>query len=122
VADHGRDGLWPSRNISVAIRISAQRATSVRIALKYAPKSIHLRAADFALECKLTGKQVPDRLVKFIGYDNGALLRRICPEPFQRSTSVPSGEVLVCCGHWVPTSIGNLMTDGVDQISIRKWR
>src|SRR5439155_2922906 len=89
---------------------------AVSIALKYAPKSIHLRAADFALECKLAGQCVPDRLVKFIGYDNGTLVRRICAEPFQRFDVGPSGEVLVCCGHWVPTSIGNLMTDGVDQI------
>ncbi len=90
--------------------------TAVGIGLKYAPKSIHLRAADFAIECKLTGRPVPDRLVKFIGRDNGALRRKICPEPFRRFDVGPSGEVLVCCGHWVPTSIGNLMTDGVDQI------
>jgi hypothetical protein len=89
---------------------------AVRIGLKYAPKSIHLRAADFALDCKLAGQPVPDRLVKFIGPDNGALLRRICAEPFQRFDVGPSGEVLVCCGHWLPTSIGNLMTDGVNQI------
>jgi hypothetical protein len=94
--------------------VSAREA--VRVALKYAPKSIHLRAADFAIECKLSGRQVPDRLVKFIGYDNGALRRRICHEPFRRFDVGPSGEVLVCCGHWLPTSIGNLMTDGVEQI------
>jgi hypothetical protein len=93
---------------------SARHAVS--IALRYAPKSIHLRAADFALECKLAGQHVPDRLVKFIGRDNGALSQKICPEPFKRFDVSPSGEVLVCCGHWVPTSIGNLMTDGVDQI------
>jgi Iron-sulfur cluster-binding domain len=90
--------------------------SAVRIALKYAPKSIHLRAADFALECKLAEQPVPERLVKFIGRDNGALRRRICAEPFRRFDVSPSGEVLVCCGHWLPTSIGNLMTDGVDQI------
>jgi hypothetical protein len=89
---------------------------AVRIALKYAPKSIHLRAADFALDCKIAGQPVPDRLVKFIGPDNGALLRRICAEPFQRFDVGPSGEVLVCCGHWLPRSIGNLMTAEVAQI------
>jgi hypothetical protein len=89
---------------------------AVRIALKYAPKSIHLRAAEFALDCKLAGQPVPDRLVKFIGPDNGALRRRVCPVPFQRFDVGPSGEVLLCCGHWLPTSIGNLMTEGVDQI------
>ncbi len=89
---------------------------AVCIALKYTPKSIHLRAADHALECKLSGQLVPDRLVKFIGRDSGVLLDRICPEPFKRFDISPSGEVLVCCGHWLPTSIGDLMTDGVDQI------
>jgi hypothetical protein len=98
------------------IRDFASARHAVSIALKYAPKSIHLRAADFALECTLAGQHVPDRLVKFIGRDNGALLQRICPEPFKRFDVSPSGEALVCCGHWLPTSIGHLMTDGVDQI------
>lgn len=94
----------------------ATARAAVQTALKHAPKSIHLRAADFALECKLAGKPVPDRLVKFIDRDNGALRDRICPEPFKRFDVGPSGDVLVCCGHWVPTSIGNLMTDGVGQV------
>ena len=76
--------------------------TAVQTALKHAPKSIHLRAADFALECKLGGKPVPERLVKFIDRDNGSLRGRICPEPFRRFDVGPSGDVLVCCGHWVP--------------------
>jgi hypothetical protein len=91
-------------------------ADAVAVALAYSPKSLHLRAADFALELKLIGSDVPDRLVKFIGPDNGALLGRICSEPFKRFDIGPSGDVLVCCGHWVPTSIGNILTQDVDQI------
>ena len=54
------------------------------IALHYSPKSIHLRAAAHALELILAGSPVPDRLKKFIGVDNGALLDRICKDPFKR--------------------------------------
>ena len=94
----------------------ASASEAVNLALKYSPKSIHLRAAEYALECGLRGAKVPDRLMKFIGPDNGALLGYTCPEPFKRFDVGPSGEVLICCGHWVPTSIGNLMTDGAEEI------
>jgi hypothetical protein len=89
---------------------------NVRIALHYAPKSIHLRAAEFALELRLAGKPVPARLEKFIGKDNGALADRMCPEPFRRFDVGPSGETLLCCGHWLPTPIGNIMTQEVDDV------
>lgn len=88
----------------------------VRIALLYAPKSIHLRAAEFALEQKLAGKPVPARLEKFIGRDSGALADRICPEPFRRFDVGPSGETLLCCGHWLPTPIGNIMNQEVGDV------
>jgi len=93
-----------------------QAMDAVALALGYAPKSIHLRAAEFALDLKLTGSEIPGRFEKFIGRDNGSLLGRICSEPFKRFDISPSGEVLVCCGHWVPTPIGNILTDGVGDI------
>jgi hypothetical protein len=89
---------------------------NIRIALTYSPKSIHLRAAEHALELKLAGKPVPDRLKKFIGEDNGALAGRICREPFKRFDVGPSGETLLCCGHWLPTPIGNVMTQDVGDV------
>ncbi len=88
----------------------------VRIALHYSPKSIHLRAAEHALDLTLNGKPVPERLQKFIGEDNGALLGLICPEPFKRFDVGPSGETLLCCGHWLPTPIGNIMTQEVGDV------
>lgn len=94
----------------------AEAMANIRIALTYSPKSIHLRAAEHALELKLAGKPVPDRLQKFIGADNGALLGRICPEPFKRFDVGPSGETLLCCGHWLPTPIGNIMTQEVGDV------
>lgn len=94
----------------------AEAMALVRIALGYSPKSIHLRAAEHALELKLGGKPVPDRLQKFIGKDNGALANRICPEPFKRFDVGPSGETLLCCGHWLPTPIGNIMTQEVGDV------
>lgn len=93
-----------------------QAMDAVVLALGYAPKSIHLRAAEFALDLKLAGAEVPGRFNKFIGPDDGSLLDRICSEPFKRFDISPGGEVLVCCGHWVPTPIGNLLTDDVGDI------
>jgi hypothetical protein len=94
----------------------AKAMANVRIALHYSPKSIHLRAAEHALELTLGGKPVPGRLQKFIGMDNGALLDRICKEPFKRFDVGPSGETLLCCGHWLPTPIGNIMTQDVGDV------
>jgi tetratricopeptide (TPR) repeat protein len=91
-------------------------ASIVDRALDLRPKSIHLKAARSALGLKLDGKMVPDRLVKFIGEDNGYLKQFVCPLPFEHFEIGPAGDVLVCCGHWVPTSIGNFLRDPIDGI------
>ena len=57
---------------------------------------------------------VPDRLMKFIGEDNGYLRQFVCPLPFEHFEIGPAGDVLVCCGHWVPTRIGNFL-EGPDR-------
>lgn len=88
----------------------------VEQALSLWRSSIHLKAARHALGLKLDGKMVPDRLVKFIGEDNGYLKQFVCPLPFEHFEIGPSGDVLVCCGHWLPTSIGNFLRDPVDGI------
>ena len=88
----------------------------VGIGLSGSPYSIHLKAADYALTARLKGETVPPRLMKFIGPDNGALLGKICPEPFKRFDVGPSGEVLVCCGHWLPTNIGNIQSSSIDEV------
>jgi hypothetical protein len=88
----------------------------VDCALQLWPSSIHLKAARHALGLKLDGKMVPDRLVKFIGEDNHYLKQFVCPLPFEHFEISPSGEVLVCCGHWLPTSIGNFMKGPIDGI------
>jgi len=84
--------------------------------LNLRPASIHLKAARHALTQKLDGKMVPDRLMKFIGDDNGYLKQFVCPLPFERFEIGPAGDVLVCCGHWLPTSIGNFLKDSVEGI------
>lgn len=91
-------------------------AAVVERALEFNPKSIHLKAAGSALKHKLDGTMVPDRLVKFIGEDNGYLGQLVCPLPFERFEIGPSGDVRVCCGHWVPTTIGNFLTSSVQDI------
>jgi hypothetical protein len=88
----------------------------VNRALRLWPSSIHLKAAHHALGLKLDGKMIPDRLVKFIGEDNGFLKQFVCPLPFEHFEISPSGDVLVCCGHWLPTNIGNFLKSSVDEI------
>jgi len=88
----------------------------VEHALSLQPWSIHLKAARHALALKLDGKIVPDRLMKFIGEDNGYLKQFVCPLPFEHFEIGPAGDVLVCCGHWVPTPIGNFLRDPIDGI------
>jgi hypothetical protein len=85
-------------------------------ALDLRAASIHLKAAKHALAQVLDGKMVPDRLMKFIGEDNGYLKQFVCPLPFEHFEIGPAGDVLVCCGHWLPTSIGNFLKDSVDGI------
>jgi uncharacterized Fe-S cluster-containing radical SAM superfamily protein len=78
--------------------------------------SIHLKAAKHTLGLRLDGKKVPLRLEKFVGEDNGYLDQFVCPLPFERFDIGPDGGVMVCCGHWLPTSIGNFMTDPIEGV------
>jgi hypothetical protein len=94
----------------------AQALPVVERALAINPYSIHLKACKHALLRKLEGEDVPPRLEKFIGEDNGYLRQFVCPLPFERFDIGPSGDVLVCCGHWLPTSIGNFIKDPVDSV------
>ena len=88
----------------------------VNIGLSVRPYAMHLKAAKFALEKKLAGQPVPPRLVKFIDHDNGYLKEFTCTQPFSRFDVGPSGDVMVCCGHWLPTSIGNIMETPAKQV------
>ena len=88
----------------------------VEQALSVNAYSVHLKAAKHTLLLKLAGEVVPPRLEKFVGEDNGYLKQYVCPLPFERFDIGPSGDVLVCCGHWLPTSIGNFIKDPVDDV------
>jgi|GEM_PF-294603 len=88
----------------------------VDAALAHAPSSIHLKAAKHVLLLAAAGKPVPPRLEKYIGEDSGYLKQFVCPQPFERFDIGPDGNVLVCCGHWLPTSIGNFMTQPVEDV------
>jgi hypothetical protein len=80
------------------------------------PYSIHLKAAKHTLLLKSEGGHVPPRLEKFAGDDNGYLHQFVCPAPFERFDIGPDGQVMVCCGHWLPTHIGNFMTQPVQDV------
>ncbi|MES9996759.1 SPASM domain-containing protein [Desulfovibrio aminophilus] len=80
---------------------------------KIIPNSIFLKAAESALNSIVNGEEVPLRLKKFIGHDNGYLKNFICQEPFRRFDVGPCGDVLLCCGHWLPRSIGNFERDDI---------
>jgi len=94
----------------------AAAAAAVDMALRARPYSIHLKAARHALAQKLSGTEVTPRLVKFLGDDDGYLKQFVCREPFSRFDIGPSGEVLVCCGHWLPTSIGDFQKSSVEDV------
>jgi hypothetical protein len=93
-----------------------QALAAVDKGLSANPSSIHLKAARHTLRLKLEGKRVPPRLEKFAGDDNGYLRQFVCPVPFERFDIGPDGNVLVCCGHWLPSSIGNFMTQPVSEV------
>jgi hypothetical protein len=94
----------------------AEALAIVDRALVVRPYSIHLKAAKHALDLQLEGVAVPPRLKKFIGADDGHMKQFVCPLPFERFDIGPNGDVLVCCGHWLPTSIGNFMRDPIDGV------
>jgi hypothetical protein len=122
---HGNDSLRFSLIEGAALGISkiagalGEIETAVRLinrALEVKPYSIHLKAAKQALLLRADDKPVPPRLQKFIGNDDGYLKRFVCPEPFKRFDIGPGGDVLVCCGHWVPTSIGNFIRSDIPDV------
>jgi hypothetical protein len=94
--------------------VRALAAVDKGLAVK--PYSIHLKAAKHTLVLKLAGKSVPPRLEKFAGEDNGYLRQFVCHLPFERFDIGPNGDVLVCCGHWLPTTIGNFMNQPVHDV------
>ena len=94
----------------------AEAASHVDRGLRYRPYSIYLKAARHALTLRIEGKNPPKRFDKFIGEDTGYLKQFVCPEPFKRFDIGPDGNVLVCCGHWLPTSIGNFINDPIDDV------
>jgi hypothetical protein len=94
----------------------AEALPIVELALAHQPRSIHLKAAKHALNLKISGQQLPGRLEKFVGEDSGYLKQFICSEPFGRMEITHNGDVLVCCGHWLPTIVGNFISSPVDDV------
>jgi hypothetical protein len=104
-----------SRALGLSGRYQAAQCIIDR-ALAVTPYGIHLKAAKHALVLVLDGKQPPPRLQKFIGEDNDYMRQFVCTLPFERFDIGPDGHVMVCCGHWLPKAIGNLMNEPVDDV------
>jgi MoaA/NifB/PqqE/SkfB family radical SAM enzyme len=104
-----------SRALGVCAKYKEALA-AVEKALAVSPSSIHLKAAKHTLRLKVEGKRVPPRLEKFAGDDNGYLKQFVCPLPFERFDIGPNGLVMVCCGHWLPTHIGNFMNQPMQDV------
>ncbi|HXW23556.1 MAG TPA: SPASM domain-containing protein, partial [Xanthobacteraceae bacterium] len=83
----------------------------VERALEDHRRSVHLEAARHTLHLRLDGAAVPPWLEKFVGPDNGYLKDFVCDMPFRRFDIVETGEVNLCCGHWLPKSVGNIDAD-----------
>src|ERR1700728_1507875 len=95
----------------------------VERAMAHMPKSIHLNAAKHALDYRIEGRALPPRLQKFVGEDNGYLKQFVCPAPFEHMDICDNGSVLVCCGHWLPTVIGNFIKSPIaDVLNSQKAR
>jgi hypothetical protein len=95
----------------------AKRAQAlVHSILSLSRQSIHLRAAEHAIGLLLKGAKVPPALQKFVGTDNDGLCERFCPIPFARADIHQNGAVVMCCTHWLPTSIGNVFSDTTNRI------
>ena len=93
-----------------------QALAAVSKGLETCPYSIHLKAAKHALQLKFEGKSVPGRPEKFTGDDSGYLRQFVCPAPFKRFDIGPSGNVLLCCGHWLPTVVGNFVSEPINEV------
>jgi MoaA/NifB/PqqE/SkfB family radical SAM enzyme len=102
---------------SVAIALSkhygsvdnCQRALHfVEATLREPHKSVHLKAARHALYMRAANQAVSPRLEKFVGADSGYLKDFVCEMPFQRFDIVETGEINLCCGHWLPKAIGSI--------------
>ena len=94
----------------------AEALPIVELALAHQPRSIHLKAAQHALNLKISGQPLPGRLEKFVGADRGYLKQFICSYPFERMEITHNGDVLVCCGHWLPTIVGNFISSPVNDV------
>ncbi|WP_316187581.1 SPASM domain-containing protein [Bradyrhizobium sp. SZCCHNS1050] len=93
-----------------------EAADVIQQAIVRAPGSVLLKGAKHALALKAAGADVHPRLEKFLGDDNDYLKQFVCTLPFERFDIGPDGTVLLCCGHWMPTSVGNFMDQSVEGV------
>lgn len=90
------DLLWASRIVG-----SLQSSVSFPI----------VEDALYALAAAAESRPVPATLGRFLGRHDGHLGRVYCVNPFRQFDLQAGGETLVCCGHFLPLSIGNVLED-----------
>jgi hypothetical protein len=80
----------------------------VDVASREPRASIHLKTTRQVLHMRKENQLVHPRLEKFVGPDNGYLKDFVCEMPFKRFDIVETGEINLCCGHWLPRAIGTV--------------
>jgi hypothetical protein len=108
-------GLAVVRQRAIEGHVESAHALTQKL-LTISRRSIHLRSAESAVGLLLKQEPVPAHLQRFVGNDRSALADRFCPVPFARTDVHQSGEVVMCCTHWLPTTIGNVFTDTAEGI------
>jgi len=78
--------------------------------------SFSLKGASRALFLAQRGEVVPERLMKYIGRPSHFLESYVCDIPFRRFDIVETGEINLCCGHWLPQNVGRLENGTLDEI------
>lgn len=73
--------------------------------------SHHIHAARHVVERGLAGSVIPTHLSRYNGDESDFLKKHCCTAPFVRFDVSCDGSSYLCCGHWLPTSIGNIYTD-----------
>lgn len=85
-------------------------------AIKDGCSTTPLNSALHVIKVASGGFEIPPHWERFIGPDNTYLHEHVCRNPFERFDITWDGGALLCCGHWLPEKIGNILEQPCDKI------